>query len=108
MWWCWRSAQLGVDTAILVTAITIAIAAFGLAIGLALGLGARGVVSNIPPAGYYLRQRYAVGRAIAMGDISGELSLVGPVNTVLRTGEGEVVVPNSTLLEAIVCAPRPA
>ncbi len=99
--------QLGVDTAILVTAITIAIAAFGLAIGLALGLGARGVVSNIL-AGYYLRQRYAVGRAIAMGDVNGELSLVGPVNTVLRTSEGEVVVPNSTLLEAIVRAPRSA
>lgn len=49
-----------------------------------------------------------MGRAIAMGDVSGELSLVGPVNTVLRTGEGEVVVPNSTLLEAIVRAPRPA
>ena len=94
--------QLGVDTAILVTAITIVIAAFGLA----LGLGARGVVYNIL-AGYYLRQRFATGQPIAVADVRGEVSLVGSVNTVLRTAEGEVVLPNSTLIEATVRAPRP-
>ena len=98
--------QLGVDTAILVTAITIVIAAFGLALGLALGLGARGVVYNIL-AGYYLRQRFATGQPIAVADVRGEVSLVGSVNTVLRTAEGRVVLPNSTLIEATVRAPRP-
>jgi hypothetical protein len=41
---------MGIDTALLVTTLTILIAAFGLAVGLALGLGARNVVYNISPA----------------------------------------------------------
>ena len=94
--------QLGVDTAILVTAITIAIAAFGLA----LGLGARGVVYNVL-AGYYMRQRFPNGQPIAYFDVRGEVSSVGSVNTLVRTSEGEVVIPNSALLESVVRAPRP-
>ena len=97
--------QLGVDTAILVTAITIVIAAFGLALGLALGLGARAVVYNIL-AGYYMRQRFPAGQPIALADVAGEVSTVGSVNTVVRTPDGEVVLPNSTLLEATVRSPR--
>jgi small-conductance mechanosensitive channel len=98
--------QLGVDTAILVTAITIAIAAFGLALGLALGLGARGVVMNIL-AGYYMRQRFPVGQPIAYFDVRGEVSAVGGVSTVVRTGDGDVVIPNSALLDSVVRSPRP-
>lgn len=97
--------QLGVDTAILVTAITIIIAAFGLAVGLALGLGARGVVYNIL-AGYYLRQRFPSGQPIALADVRGEVSGVGSVNTLVRTPEGDVLVPNSALLESTVRSPR--
>ena len=97
--------QLGVDTAILVTAITIIIAAFGLAVGLALGLGARGVVYNIL-AGYYLRQRFPSGQPIALAEVRGEVGGVGSVNTLVRTPEGDVLVPNSTLLESTVRSPR--
>lgn len=97
--------QLGIDTAILVTAITIVIAAFGLALGLALGLGARGVVHNIL-AGYYMRQRFPVGQPIAFFDVRGEVSAVGGINTVVRTGDGDVVIPNAALIEAVVHSPR--
>jgi small-conductance mechanosensitive channel len=98
--------QLGIDTAILVTAITIGIAAFGLALGLALGLGARAVVYNIL-AGYYMRQRFPIGQPISYFDVRGEISAVGGVSTVVRTGDGDVVIPNSALLESVVHAPRP-
>jgi small-conductance mechanosensitive channel len=98
--------QLGIDTAILVTAITIVIAAFGLALGLALGLGARGVVNNIL-AGYYMRQRFPIGQPIAYFDVRGEVSAVGGVSTVVRTGDGDVVIPNSALIESVVHSPRP-
>jgi small-conductance mechanosensitive channel len=98
--------QLGIDTSILVTAITIVIAAFGLALGLALGLGARAVVHNIL-AGYYMRQRFAVGQQIAYFDVRGEVSAVGGINTVVRTADGEVVIPNSALIESVVHSPRP-
>jgi small-conductance mechanosensitive channel len=98
--------QLGIDTAILVTAITIVIAAFGLALGLALGLGARGVVHNIL-AGYYMRQRFPVGRLITYFDVRGEVSAVGGVSTVVRTSDGDVVIPNSALIDSVVHSPRP-
>ena len=98
--------QLGIDTAILVTAITIVIAAFGLALGLALGLGARGVVHNIL-AGYYMRQRFPVGRLIAYFDVRGEVSVVGGVSTVVRTSDGDVAIPNSAVIDSVVHSPRP-
>lgn len=97
--------QLGIDTAILVTAITIVIASFGLALGLALGLGARGVVHNIL-AGYYMRQRFPIGQQIAYFDVRGQVSAVGGINTVVRTADGEVFIPNSALIESVVHAPR--
>jgi small-conductance mechanosensitive channel len=97
--------QLGIDTSILVTAITIVIAAFGLALGLSLGLGARTVVNNIL-AGYYMRQRFPVGQPIAYFDVRGEVSVVGGTSTVVRTGDGDVVIPNSALIDSVVHSPR--
>ena len=76
------------------------------AFGLALGLGARGVVYNIL-AGYYMRQRFSVGQPIAYFDVRGEVSAVGGVSTVVRTGDGDGVAPNSALLESVVRSPRP-
>jgi small-conductance mechanosensitive channel len=100
--------QLGLDTAILVTAITIAIAAFGLALGLGLGLGARTVVANVL-AGYYVRQRFPVGYPVIVNDVRGAVSAIGGVNTVVTSVDGgSVVVPNSFLLESLVRSPRPS
>jgi small-conductance mechanosensitive channel len=93
--------QLGIDTAILITALTIMIAAFGLALGLALGLGARTVVQHIL-AGYYLRQRLTAGEPIVLDDVRGEVGGVGSVNTVVTTSEGTVMIPNTVLIESVV------
>lgn len=98
-------SQLGIDTAILVTAVTIMIAAFGLAIALALGLGARSIVLHVL-AGFYLRQRFVPGTAINLGKVNGNVDSIGSVNTVVRTIEGIVVIPNSTLIDAVVQSPR--
>ena len=98
---------LGLDTAILVTALTIGIAAFGLALGLALGLGARNTVQHIL-AGYYTRQRFAVGRSIVFNQARGEITSIGSVNTVVATADGDLVIPNALLTESVVQAPRPA
>ncbi len=96
---------LGIDTALLVTVVTIMIASFGLALGLALGLGARSVVHHIL-AGYYVRQRFPVGQIIELDQVAGAVSGVGSVNTVVATGEGTVVFPNGILLESLVRSPR--
>jgi len=92
---------LGIDTALLVTTITISIAAFGLALGLALGLGARAIIQHVL-AGYYLRQRLPIGQPIVFGQIRGEVSAISGVNTVVNTVEGSVIIPNSTLVDSIV------
>ena len=69
-------SQLGIDTAILVTAVTIMIAAFGLAIALALGLGARSIVLHVL-AGFYLRQRFVPGIALNLGKVNGSVDSIG-------------------------------
>jgi small-conductance mechanosensitive channel len=96
---------LGIQVGLLVTAITIMIGAFGLAIALALGLGARTIVYHIL-AGYYVRQRYQPGQTITLGQMSGQVSGIGSVNTVVTTNEGSTIVPNGVLLESTVRAAR--
>jgi small-conductance mechanosensitive channel len=98
--------QLGLDTGILVTALTIVIAAFGLALGLALGLGARSIVLQIL-AGYYIRQQFPAGRIVTVGDVRGEIRSVSGVHTVIATDDSQVVVPNTLLLETIVQTSQP-
>jgi small-conductance mechanosensitive channel len=92
---------MGMDTAILVTSVTIMTAAFGLAIGLAFGLGAKGVIQHIL-AGYYIKKRFQTGQAISIEQVSGTVGGIGGVNTVIETAEGAVIFPNELLLESIV------
>jgi small-conductance mechanosensitive channel len=100
---------LGLDTALLVTAVTIFIAAFGLALGLALGLGARQVVHHLL-AGYYLRTRFPIGRTVLIdlprGTTEGTIQGTSGVNTLVATTDREIIVPNGVLLEQIVETPR--
>lgn len=99
-------STLGLDTSILVTAVTILLAAFGLALALAIGLGARGLVQHIL-AGYYMRQRFTVGQLLALDQTRGAVRNIGTVNTVVTTPDGEVVIPNSVLIDSIVQSPAP-
>lgn len=96
---------LGLDTALLVTAVTILIAAFGLALALGLGLGSRTVVYHLL-AGYYVRQRFPPGQIVALGETRGEIQGIGSVNTVVATDEGTVVIPNGVILESLVHVSR--
>lgn len=95
---------LGIDTALLVTALTILIAAVGLALALALGLGARGIVGEIL-AGYYLRQRFPTGQTVVYDRYRGEVGGVGSVSTTVTTPEETVVIPNTALFGAVVVVP---
>jgi small-conductance mechanosensitive channel len=98
---------LGVDTAILVTVITVTVGALGLTLSLALGLGARSLMLDIL-AGYYVRERFPVGRRITLDEVSGEVSGVGSVNTTVTAGDETVVIPNSLLIKQIVRVERRA
>jgi RNA polymerase sigma factor (sigma-70 family) len=98
-------STLGVETAVLITSITVLLAAFGLALGLALGLGARPIAYQIL-AGFYMRQRFVEGQTIVVQEIRGEVSSVGGTNTVVTTATGIVVIPNSIVFESIVASPQ--
>lgn len=93
--------QLGVDTQILVTVITVTVAALVAGVALAFALGAREVVGGIL-AGHYLRQRLPAGQTIEVDGHSGSVEAVGPVSTLIRGREGARSVPNSTLLGQVV------
>lgn len=98
---------LGIDTTVLVTSLPIVIASFGLALGLALGLGARSAVQNII-AGYYLRQRLTPGQTVRTTTTGGTVTAIGPINTILTTPEGDIVIPNTTLTDNELQLPIPA
>ena len=93
--------QLGFNVTLLTdlfrSMLTIAIAA----LGLAFGLGARGVARNVL-AGYYVRDLYSPGDELLIDDQSGTLEAIGSLNSEIETEHGSLVVPNSRLTEKSV------
>lgn len=93
--------QLGVETEIVVAVTTAGVAAFGLSMGVAFALGARGVVSHVL-AGHFLRQRFRPGQELEVEGVTGVVSRVGTVDTQLEGVEGTLSVPNGVLLDLTV------
>lgn len=93
--------QLGVETQILITVITVTVAAITAGMGLAFALGSRDVVRSIL-AGHYLRQSLPVGSPVsAVGD-RGVVEKIGPVFTTFRDGDRSWDVPNQRLLDEVI------
>ncbi len=93
--------QLGVDTQILITVITVVVAAITAGMGLAFALGARNVVSSIL-AGHYLRQTLPAGAEVEVAGKSGVLEQIGPISTTLRGDGRSWSVPNTRLMDEII------
>ena len=93
--------QLGFDVTLLTdlfrSMLTIAIAA----LGLAFGLGARGVARNAL-AGYYVRDLFSLGDELTMDGQVGTLEGIGALNSEIETENGRLIVPNSWLTEKAV------
>lgn len=99
-------STLGVDTTILTTALTIIIAAGGLAIALTFAFGAREAARNVI-AGHYIRQNFSPGQQLEMGDYRGRLRSTAGTYSVLETGSesegtGTISLPNTFLLQNAV------
>jgi small-conductance mechanosensitive channel len=91
--------QLEVKTDLLNNVIAIVLISVGAAVALALGLGSRDIAGQIL-AGIYVRELYAVGQDIQVGEIEGQIEEIGTVKTTLLTASGELVsVANRVLLE---------
>lgn len=93
--------QLGVDTQIVITVVTVFAAAIAFGMGLSFALGARPLVQGIL-AGHYLRQHLPEGVELQAGDSRGVLQEIGPTHTVLRSGDQTYRVPNSRLTEETI------
>lgn len=90
--------QLGIQTELLNAAVKIILAAVGLAVALALGLGLRPVTKNVV-TGVYARDIYTPGSIVNVDGTDATVVEVGPVATRLEVGEGRfLVVPNSKLV----------
>jgi hypothetical protein len=93
--------QLGVDAQVLITVITVTVAAFMLGMALAFAFGAREVIRAIL-AGHYLRQSLPEGASMEVAGERGVVDQIGPIYTVFRDGERTWSVPNSRLMEEVI------
>jgi hypothetical protein len=96
--------QLGVDAQILVTVITVTVAAIMAGMGLAFALGAREVVRGIL-AGHYLRQSLPEGSEVEVAGERGVVRQIGPISTTFEGTTRSFSIPNSRLLEEVVRIP---
>lgn len=90
--------QLGVDTQLLVTLMSVIVGTLSLTLGVAFALGARPVISHIL-AGHFVRQSLAVGDSVEIRGRRGTVERVGAVDTLFFDGEKRWSVPNSNILE---------
>jgi len=93
--------QLEIETGLLTSMISILLAAVGLAVAIALGLGTRELASEVV-AGIYVRDLFAAGDTITVGEITGQVVQVGSVKSIIKTKGNEVSVSNSLLLHSDV------
>jgi small-conductance mechanosensitive channel len=93
--------QLGIDTQIVMTVITVTVAAITAGMGLAFALGSRDIVGAIL-AGHYLRQSLPQDESIEVSGRTGTVEQIGPISTTFRDGETRWSMPNSQLMKEIV------
>jgi len=93
--------QLGVDTDLLVYTATALVGAVLFALAVAFGFGSRDLARHVM-AGFHARDVFVIGQTVTVGEHRGKLVGIGPVKSILETGDGRLTVPNSYLLEAEV------
>ncbi len=93
--------HLGLELELLNQMILIAFGGLALGFALAFGLGGRDVMAGIL-SGYYVRQRFAAGDNVKVGDMEGTIRDVGAVSTTIETNENGMMhrhsVPNTVVL----------
>jgi len=93
--------QLGVDTQILITVITVTVAAITAGMGLSFALGSRDIVTAIL-AGHYLRQSLPEGESVEVDGRRGVVDQIGPISTTFRDGTNKWSIPNRRLMDEVI------
>lgn len=90
--------QAGIDTTIITSNITLILGALLAAFALALGLGAREVVTSLLKA-FYTRKTYELGQEIKFNDVKGEIVSVNEISMTLKTKTGTLIVPIKDIVD---------
>ncbi len=98
--------QLGVDTTLLNSTITLVIAGLIGGAAISFGLGARTAVANLIAA-HYLHPVLRVGQKVRLGNLQGVVVAMTPIAIILETDQGRVVVPASQFTETTTLIATP-
>lgn len=90
--------QMGIDSTLLVSGISILLGAVVGSLALAFALGARETVAHII-ALHYIDQSYRVGDDVRMGDVEGRIVELRTTSIVLDTKEGRTSIPAARFAE---------
>jgi hypothetical protein len=93
--------QAGIDTVIITSNITMILAAFLLAFAIAVGLGAKDIVSRLMKT-FYARKTFEIGSKITFNDELCTVEAVENISVVLKNSKGKLIVPISDLVESQV------
>jgi len=90
--------QIGINVTFLVILLSIIVGTFLAGLAIAVGMGAKTVVSNMISA-YHLKQHYKVGDQIKIWDYTGRITEVTSTNIKLDTENGIVTLPANVYVE---------
>jgi len=90
-------SQLGFDTLIITTNVSIVMAGFALAAALAFGLGGKAIASSVI-ASMYVKSHVKKGQKIVVGDVQGTVKEISAAAVTVSTSDGDVVVPFSRIM----------
>lgn len=93
--------QLGIATSILIAPVTVVLGALTLSAGLAVGLGARPIITHVL-AGHFLRRSLPNESLVVVQGEQGSVEHVGATETRLRGESKTWTVPNARLLDEVV------
>jgi small-conductance mechanosensitive channel len=91
--------QIGIEITFLVVLAAVVMSAIVGGVALAVSLGARTYVANLIGA-HYLRQAFAPGQRVRIGEVEGTILELTAISIVLETNEGRVTIPGKVYNEA--------
>ncbi len=98
--------QLGFDATMLTQTFSNLLVIVVAGLVFAFAWGGREVARNVL-ASHYIREQYKTGDRLSVDGHEGTLAHVGSLNTRLTTADGDLIVPNSRLIEKTVAKKRP-
>lgn len=93
--------QAGINTDIITSNLNLIFGAFLVSVALAIGLGAKEVVSDLMRT-FYTRRTYEVGQNIKFNNIEGEIIAIEDISMTLKTATGKLIVPIKDIVNSQV------